>query len=203
MILRQAEQIEALEARVDQLMARVDELVAEVAGLKRQLHGSRRERFVAPRSDDELQPPDPETDQAEPRPPRTSRGRRPRTFDPSIPREKVYHPLREEDVPAEIWHHPRARRFYRLVREELELPQRRLRVIEHYQEVIVVDDDATAQSTLQAARVPELQNGRHLVLTAPHPSPLSAHSGFFGCGHFGKANAFLEHHGRGAIDWRL
>ena len=73
MILRQAEQIEALEARVDQLMARVDELVAEVAGLKRQLHGSRRERFVAPRSDDELQPPDPETDQAEPRPPRTSR----------------------------------------------------------------------------------------------------------------------------------
>ena len=53
----------------------------------------------------------------------------------------------------------------------------------------------------KAARVPGLMNGRHLVLTAPHPSPLSAHSGFFGCKHFSKANAFLESHGRGAIDW--
>lgn len=157
LILRQAERIETLEARVDELLARVDGLVAEVAGLKRQLHGSRRERFVAPRSDDELQPPAAvaEPDPAEPRPPRTSRGRRPRVIDPSIPREKRYHPLREEDVPAEIWRHPRARRFYRFVREELELPQRRLCVIEHYQEVIVVDDEAADQSALQAARVPE------------------------------------------------
>lgn len=55
----------------------------------------------------------------------------------------------------------------------------------------------------KAARVPGLMNGRHLVLTAPHPSPLSAHSGFLGCRHFSKANAFLEEKGRGAIDWRL
>lgn len=55
----------------------------------------------------------------------------------------------------------------------------------------------------KAARVPGLRDGRHLVLTAPHPSPLSAHSGFFGCGHFSKANEFLERHGRGAIDWRV
>lgn len=53
----------------------------------------------------------------------------------------------------------------------------------------------------KAARVPGLGQGRHLVLTAPHPSPLSAHSGFFGCRHFSKANAFLEAQGRGAIDW--
>ncbi|MCB2076479.1 MAG: uracil-DNA glycosylase [Novosphingobium sp.] len=53
----------------------------------------------------------------------------------------------------------------------------------------------------KAARVPGLSEGRHLVLTAPHPSPLSAHSGFFGCRHFSKANAFLEANGRGAIDW--
>lgn len=53
----------------------------------------------------------------------------------------------------------------------------------------------------KAARVPGLDQGRHLVLTAPHPSPLSAHSGFFGCRHFSKANAFLEANGRGAIDW--
>lgn len=44
---------------------------------------------------------------------------------------------------------------------------------------------------------------RHLVLKAPHPSPLSAHTGFFGCRHFSKANAFLEKHGMEPIDWRL
>lgn len=44
---------------------------------------------------------------------------------------------------------------------------------------------------------------RHLVLTAPHPSPLSAYTGWFGSGHFSKANAFLESHGRGTIDWAL
>lgn len=44
---------------------------------------------------------------------------------------------------------------------------------------------------------------RHLVLKAAHPSPLSAHNGFLGCRHFSQANAFLETHGRGAIDWSL
>jgi len=44
---------------------------------------------------------------------------------------------------------------------------------------------------------------RHLVLKAPHPSPLSAHSGFFGCRHFSKANAFLEDRGQQPIDWAL
>ena len=47
------------------------------------------------------------------------------------------------------------------------------------------------------------RGGRHLVLKAPHPSPLSAHSGFFGCRHFSKANAFLESRGLKPIDWRL
>src|SRR6195952_4698308 len=55
----------------------------------------------------------------------------------------------------------------------------------------------------KAMRVPGLLDGRHLVLTAPRPSPLSAHRGFLGCGHFSQANAFLEAHGRGAIDWRV
>jgi uracil-DNA glycosylase len=44
---------------------------------------------------------------------------------------------------------------------------------------------------------------RHLVLKAPHPSPLSAHSGFLGCRHFSKANAFLESKGMAPIDWAL
>jgi uracil-DNA glycosylase len=55
----------------------------------------------------------------------------------------------------------------------------------------------------KAARIPGLTEGSHLVLTAPHPSPFSAHTGFLGCRHFSQANAFLEQHGRGAIDWQL
>ena len=55
----------------------------------------------------------------------------------------------------------------------------------------------------KADRVPGLADGRHLVLRAPHPSPLSAYAGFFGCRHFSLANAFLTEKGRGAIDWGL
>ena len=44
---------------------------------------------------------------------------------------------------------------------------------------------------------------RHLVLKAPHPSPLSAHRGFFGCGHFSKTNNWLAEHGLAPVDWRL
>lgn len=43
----------------------------------------------------------------------------------------------------------------------------------------------------------------HLILTAPHPSPFSAHSGFFGCGHFSKINAFLVNNGSSPISWAL
>ncbi len=42
---------------------------------------------------------------------------------------------------------------------------------------------------------------RHLVLTAPHPSPLSASRGFFGCKHFSKANEFLRQNGMEPVDW--
>ncbi|MDU6434430.1 MAG: uracil-DNA glycosylase [Pantoea sp.] len=42
---------------------------------------------------------------------------------------------------------------------------------------------------------------RHHVLQAPHPSPLSAHRGFFGCGHFAQANALLKQAGETPIDW--
>ena len=48
-----------------------------------------------------------------------------------------------------------------------------------------------------------VDQSRHLVLKAPHPSPLSAHSGFFGCKHFSKANAFLVAKGLKPIDWAL
>jgi uracil-DNA glycosylase len=44
---------------------------------------------------------------------------------------------------------------------------------------------------------------RHRVLRAPHPSPLSAHRGFMGCGHFSAVNRYLQERGQGSIDWRL
>ena len=44
---------------------------------------------------------------------------------------------------------------------------------------------------------------RHYVLEAPHPSPLSAHRGFFGCGHFLKINEILENLGKDKIDWQI
>jgi len=53
----------------------------------------------------------------------------------------------------------------------------------------------------KAERVPGLMDGRHLVLTSAHPSPLSARNGFFGSRPFSQANAFLEAQGRGGIDW--
>lgn len=46
-----------------------------------------------------------------------------------------------------------------------------------------------------------IDKGRHLVLQSVHPSPLSAHRGFFGNHHFSRANAFLESHGIGSIEW--
>ena len=48
-----------------------------------------------------------------------------------------------------------------------------------------------------------LTNPNHLVLEAPHPSPLSAYRGFFGCKHFSKTNAFLQEHGVAPVDWQI
>ena len=48
-----------------------------------------------------------------------------------------------------------------------------------------------------------LNNPRHLILEAPHPSPLSAYRGFFGSRPFSKTNQFLEEHGMAPIDWQI
>lgn len=52
-------------------------------------------------------------------------------------------------------------------------------------------------------KIPMLTNPKHLVLKAPHPSPLSAYRGFFGCRHFSACNAFLEKNGVAPIDWQI
>ena len=53
------------------------------------------------------------------------------------------------------------------------------------------------------SKIPMLTNPKHLILKAPHPSPLSAYRGFFGCRHFSQTNAYLESHGAAPIDWQI
>jgi uracil DNA glycosylase len=48
-----------------------------------------------------------------------------------------------------------------------------------------------------------IDKSKHHVLTAAHPSGLSAHRGFFGCKHFSQANALLEQQGQAPIDWQI
>lgn len=48
----------------------------------------------------------------------------------------------------------------------------------------------------------QVDSDRHLILQAPHPSPLSAHRGFLGCRHFSQANAYLKQHGETPINWQ-
>ncbi|HEY8279968.1 MAG TPA: uracil-DNA glycosylase [Bdellovibrionota bacterium] len=53
------------------------------------------------------------------------------------------------------------------------------------------------------AKAQMIQSPPHRILKAPHPSPLSAHNGFFGCRHFSQANALLKKWGEQEIDWSL
>jgi len=172
-ILRQAEVIEQLEARIERLSR-------DLAALKRQLFGSRRERFEA----DLPEHPAPQNAAVEasgveggiveglagegeptagellaeataPVTRRTSKGRQKRVIDASIPREKILHRLDKRSVPPELWNDPRAKRFFRFVREEVELQEARVRVLEHYEEVIALEDDVSGESRLLAASAPK------------------------------------------------
>ena len=60
-----------------------------------------------------------------------------------------------------------------------------------------------AHAQAKAKRIAGLREGRHLLIESPHPSPLSAHRGFFGSRPFSRANRFLEEQGRGKVDWRV
>ena len=53
------------------------------------------------------------------------------------------------------------------------------------------------------SKMPMLTNPKHLILKAPHPSPLSAYRGFFGCRHFSAANDFLKQNGVEPVDWQI
>ena len=51
------------------------------------------------------------------------------------------------------------------------------------------------------SKKPLIDGAKHLILECAHPSPLSAYNGFFGCGHFIKANEYLTKHGKTPIEW--
>lgn len=53
------------------------------------------------------------------------------------------------------------------------------------------------------AKAKMIDRSKHLVIEAPHPSPLSAYRGFFGCKHFSQCNEFLLAHGKEPIDWQI
>ncbi len=53
------------------------------------------------------------------------------------------------------------------------------------------------------SKKPLIDHSKHLILEAPHPSPLSAYRGFFGCKHFSKANTYLKIHERGPVNFEL
>ena len=57
------------------------------------------------------------------------------------------------------------------------------------------------EKSIKKAKI--ITNPIHLKLEAPHPSPLSAHRGFFGCKHFSKTNEFLISHGIKPINWQI
>jgi transposase len=156
--------IEACHALIQEQQATIDRLSTDMALLKRALFGSRRERF---RGDDpnqqylfdseELQAetakPESPGDDQEARPRRTSNGRGRRVFPESLPRKEVRHELNKEDLPADLRNDPAAKRFFKKTSEELEYVPPSVYVIEHYQEVLVRDEES-GETTMATARKP-------------------------------------------------
>jgi hypothetical protein len=161
------ENIEACHALIDEQQATIDRLSADMALLKRALFGSRRERF---RSDDpdqqylfeseevkaEEAAPTPNTEEEETKSRRKSKGRGRRVFPESLPRKAVRHELNEEDIPEDLRDDPTAKRFFKKTSEELEFVPPSVYVIEHFQEVIVWDEESGETTMVTAGRPPQL-----------------------------------------------
>jgi len=148
---------------IDEQQATIDRLSADMALLKRALFGSRRERF---RDDPDQQylfeseevkaeetSPAPNMEEEKAPSSRTSKGRRRRVFPESLPRKTIRHELNEEDIPEDLRDDPTAKRFFKKTSEELEFVPPSVYVIEHYQEVIVRDEE-TGETTMVTARRP-------------------------------------------------
>jgi transposase len=146
----------------------IDQLAADNALLKRSLFGSRRERYEDPAQellfDLKSLKPEAADDRSEeaslesngPKKKRTSKGRGRRVFPDFLPREEERHALNEAEIPEEMRNNPRARRFFKKVGEQLELIPMQLKVVEQYQEVMVLDQADATTKVVSAKRPPSL-----------------------------------------------
>ena len=155
----------AREATIEQLRLTVQQLSEDNSLLQRWKFGSRRERFV---DDDDSQLPlfdtaespapanatEPAAELVPDRPPkkRTSRGRRPRVFPEFLPRERREILLKSEEIPAELRDNPNARRFFKKIGELLEVIPMQFKVIEQFQEVILLDQEDESTRNVAARR---------------------------------------------------
>jgi len=165
----QAEKIAEQDQTIAEQQTTIERMTTDIALLKRALFGSRRERFVNdPRQgflfdSDELdiakQPnteeaETPETEKKKTR--RTSRGRGRRVFPQFLPRTRLEHTLNDEEIPADLRDDASAKRFFKKIGEQLEYEPPKVHVIEHYQEVIVRDDEWAETTILSASKAPQL-----------------------------------------------
>lgn len=174
-----AAHIEHLEASVEQCektiaeqLRTIENLAADNALLRRSLFGPRRERFVDDPSQGLLfnaetleaasRRPEPQEELGEPQEPRkkkrTSKGRQARVFPEFLPREEQRYCLDEDDIPEEMRDDPNARRFFKKIGEQLEVVPMQLKVVEQYQEVIVLDRPDETSSFVSAQRPTPLIN---------------------------------------------
>jgi transposase len=139
----------------------IEQLAADNQLLKRSLFGSRRERYTDDpaqallfelAAQDTAESKASTNPSAEPTKRRTSQGRQRRVFPDFLPREEERHLLNEEEIPAQMRNHPLVRRFFKKVGEQLELIPMQLKVVEQYQEVIVLDQADETTTIISAKR---------------------------------------------------
>jgi transposase len=163
--------LEALLAEHKQTIADQQQTITNLAAdnklLKRNLFGSRRERYEDPTQgllfDFKLLKPETPEDASDkdgqkstPRGKRTGKGRQRRVFPDFLARDEEKHYLNEADIPEEMRNNPNVRRFFKKVGERLELIPMQLKVIEQYQEVMVLDQPDETATMVSANRPPSL-----------------------------------------------
>lgn len=162
-------QVAGYQETVTTLRQTMENLQADNKLLTRSLFGSRRERYVEDPSQillfdfkalrDEAAEPESVTvdsESTEPKKKRTSQGRQRRVFPDFLPREEQKHELKDEDIPEEMRDNPNARRFFKKISEQIEIIPMQLKVVEQYQEVMVLDQPDETTTIISARRPPAL-----------------------------------------------
>ena len=153
---------------IDELTQAIENLQGDIKLLRRALYGSRRERYTddpnqtflfRTSADDETgKASKGKKDSPPKRPKRTSKGRRRRVFPEFLPREEERHPLDEEEIPPELKDNPAARRFFKKTGEQVEYIPPQLKVVEVFQEVVVLEQDDGETTIRTASKPPQLIN---------------------------------------------